>query len=192
MKEQGLRRQPPLLPSPPQPSSTITKNTHPSSSSQTSTLTSSLITSNLTMIKSPPGPLQQTGQMAGLGNTGLGGYGMRPNLPQQSLGTVNSWVTSPTQPQSWSSSMPQHQPQHQAMPLNLGAFDSLLLSQPRPPSMNQMASNFKSPTMMAPIRPMTMAPTPMPAPVRSLTSSDINDLLSWDSFFKKPLICNFL
>ncbi|KAK8387738.1 hypothetical protein O3P69_018319 [Scylla paramamosain] len=178
MKEQGLQKQPPLLPSPPAPSSTITKNTQPSSSSsQTSNLTSSLITSNLSMIASPPGAQQQIGQMGGLGNTGLS-YGMRPNLTQQPLGTMNSWATSPTQPQSWASPMPHQQPQSQPQPmsLNLGAFDNLLPSQPRPPSMNQMASNFKSAPMMAPLRPMTMIPAP--APVRPLTSSDINDLLS--------------
>ncbi|XP_045104651.1 SCY1-like protein 2 isoform X3 [Portunus trituberculatus] len=174
MKEQGLQKQPPLLPSPPPPSSTITKNTQPSSSSsQTSNLTSSLITSNLSLIASPPGPHQHTAPMAGLGNTGLS-YGMRPNLTQQPLGTMNSWATSPTQPQSWTSPMPHLQPQ--PMSLNLGAFDNLLPSQPRPPSMNQMASNFKSAPMLAPLRPMNA--TPVPAPVRPLTSSDINDLLS--------------
>ncbi|KAG0710692.1 SCY1-like protein 2 [Chionoecetes opilio] len=177
MKEQGQRKQPPLLPSPPAPSSTITKSTQPSfsSSSQTSSLTSSLITSNLSMM-SPPGAPQQAGQMGGLGNTGLSyGMSMRPNLPQQPLGTMNSWA-GPTQPQAWASSMPQLQPQHQPMAMNLGTFDNLLPSQPRQPSMNQMASTIMSPPMMTPIRPMAMGSAP--APVRPLTSSDINDLLS--------------
>lgn len=185
MKEQGLRKQPPLLPSPPPPSSTITRNTQSSSSSftsssssstQSSSFTNSLITSNLSMIASPTGPPQQPGQMTGLGNTGLS-YGMRPSLPQQQqqqpFRAMNAWGASPTQPQSWASPMPAQQQQHQQpAPLNMGAFDNLLPSQPRPPSLNQMAS----PTMMTPMRPMSMVSAP--APVRPLTSSDINDLLS--------------
>lgn len=181
MKEQGLCKQPPLLPSPPPPSSTITKNTQSSSSSftsssssaQSSSFTNSLITSNLSMISSPTSPPQQPGQMTGLGNTGLS-YGMRPSfLQQQPFRAMNSWGASPTQPQSWVSPLPvQQQQQQQPAPLNMGAFDNLLPSQPRPPSLNQMAS----PTMMTPMRPMSMVSTP--APVRPLTSSDINDLLS--------------
>lgn len=226
VKEQGLqgslRKQPPLLPSPPPPSSSIRKSAvTPSPHSQASTLSSttpmpqnltpSLISSNLNMMTSQSRQSlltsrnTQQGVSTAVGNSSVGpdimnninnssmNYGGRPVDVSGLVSSGN--VLQPVGTNSWASQVPSQSARMQTS--NASAFDSLLPSQPRPMSMNQM---MHSATMNSTVNPNMMTPTSLNAfgsmmspmqsmstssfsaisnsEVKPLSSSDINDLLS--------------
>ncbi|XP_045584450.1 SCY1-like protein 2 isoform X2 [Procambarus clarkii] len=202
VKEQGLRsthqQQPPLLPSPPAPSSSINKlSENPNIRSQIPTLsptsqasnnlTSSLMNSNLNMMTSQPAQPMLTSPNFTLGvNSTAGnssfGLGLMNNINNSSMtyGVRSGGATalpssgSMLQPNSginsWANQAPSQSARMQTP--NFSALDNLLPSQPKLGSMNQITYN----TAMNPIGHPRVASSvntfgSMMSPMQPLTTS---------------------
>ncbi|KAK3878478.1 hypothetical protein Pcinc_016896 [Petrolisthes cinctipes] len=154
VKEQNLHetlhKQPPLLPSPPPPSGSITKpmSTNQPASSASQALTSTMISSNMNMMSSSSGGSMQGSAFGNANNVGMSYGGMWPAgannalLMNGNLSTPSSNFTSWTGANTSNQQQQQQQSriQQQQTP-NMSAFDNLLPSQSQTLSMNQMTQS---------------------------------------------------